>query len=235
MRKFHCWYACRPRRFIQRPGRGVLRSTLPRSGWRLTSAMPKWRRPLPAPRRLTEYCRERRLHPLADLLEEPFGLQAPDAERVEEDARIIECVFELLERAARRMERRVCLLIDAPENAVWAGSDGERFYAYAPPVEEDGWVRRIWTLRMESAEAHPFLVPPPPGAELWEVPLLSEKTALGFFHHQARAHRLDYDRQALADYLPLSGATPRLLANFVRSLRSSPMRWSRPMRFCRCM
>ncbi|HBF34077.1 TPA: hypothetical protein DDW35_05895 [Candidatus Sumerlaeota bacterium] len=178
---------------------------------------------VPSVARLVEYCRERRLHALADLLETPLP------ENPAEGTLVVEAVFDALDRAAYRMERRVCLLIDSPENAVWNGPEGECFLTRcAPPLPENAWVRRIWALRAETSDVHPFLIPSPPGAEPWDVSPLAESVALDFFDKLAQANRLEYDRYVVADYLPLWGASPRLIANFVKLASEQPQALDSP-------
>ena len=177
------------------------------------------------PSTLSDLCRRHRLDPLAEALEDTKEWE----DFAEDPSFLLEQTLETVSEAASRMRRRALLLLDAPENATWRENE-EVFHLtrLARPLPNGAALRRIWAMRSDTPEVHPYLAPTPLGTDPWLVPPLSVDVAAEFVSVLARAMRLDYDDAILTTSLGLWGGIPRWLANFVRKAAELPHPLSSP-------
>ncbi|NQU43285.1 ATP-binding protein [bacterium] len=183
---------------------------------------------LPPLSSLVNGCRDVRLYPLADALENLERLETSASDGVF----LVEWAFDALSRAARRTGTRLILLMDGADYAVWSQrGDNHALTRTVPPLGEGDLLRRIWSSRFAPQSAHPYLPPAPSQAEDWALAPLNVSLSLDFFASQARQAGLDYDPQVLGDYITLWGGIPRWLANYVRQASEYPRSLTEPDHF----
>ncbi|MFW6255766.1 MAG: ATP-binding protein [Candidatus Sumerlaeota bacterium] len=174
---------------------------------------------LPPLNDLTNLCYDVRLYALVDCLKNLWREDMPNGD----GAYLIEWAFQTLSSVVDQSGRRMTLMLDDTENARWVENDRQRFLSrLVPPLEERGTLRRIWTSRFAESSTHPELPPLPPARELLELEGLSMSEASQYFARLSRELTIDYDRNILADYLPLWGNIPQWLHNFARRAARYP-------------
>lgn len=167
---------------------------------------------------LIDLCNNNRLFPLAQALSDVRKME----EASDGAAFVLEWAFESVNQAAVKLQRPAFLMLDSPENAFWR-ENGETFYLtrLLQPLTGKSRIRRIWAMRRNSLDAHPFLAPIPTGAEPWLIDSLGNEAAAEFVAALAANYNLDYDEQTIEGFLHLWGGVPRYLENFIHKSADS--------------